>query len=137
MICWVKHISLLTVSVLEIPWRTNHDTIPYSPELNNKIHPENNEDLRNVILQFVLKCIFFETQSKIVGCFFEQHRLTKHTEEPRKKIYRKRNLGQKSYYLLSIYKLPLSCHRLSSWPVSGRHIVPLPCLFRWECVHFN
>jgi hypothetical protein len=29
----------------------------------------NNEDLRNVILHFVLKCIFFETQSKIVGCF--------------------------------------------------------------------
>ena len=52
----------------------------------------------------------------------------KHTEEPRKKIYLKRNLGQKSYYLLSIYKLPLFCHHLSSYPVSGRHIFRLPCL---------
>ncbi len=87
----------------------------------NKLHPENNEDLRNVILQFVLKCIFFETQSKIGGWLKQ--------EEPRKKIYLKHNLGQKSYYLLSIYKLPLSCHHLLSCPVSGRHISPSLSLF--------
>ena len=50
-----------------------------------------------------------------------------------KKIYLKRNLGQKSYYLLSIYKLHLTCTYLSSFHVSKRQIIHLPCLFRvWE-----
>ncbi len=50
-----------------------------------------------------------------------------------KKIYPKRNLGQKSYYLLSIYRLPLTWEHLLSFHASKRHNIRLPCLLgAWE-----